>query len=332
MTSRSIVWSGILFATIGSAVCALGVSRTSAADGPSIAIVYTAPHPVINDIILGFKSTVTKALPNVTFSEHHAEGRPEQYGTSVLAAISTRPGLLAPITTPITKSAVEQARGQIPIVFVGVTDPVGAGVVRSLDKPGIATGSSDLCPFTSLLSIVREVLPNAKILGLPYNPTDQPAVFGRQLLLETAPRYGFSIADQQIVSASELSTQVRGLATRVDAVLIAADNLMMENPSAIVSAAADAGKPTFACDTASIRAGSVSGVSVNYRKVGELAGELAVKVLGGQTPGELPVAVLNEGGIAINRSAACRVRVTIPPAVAAQATDLSPPDVTCSAR
>jgi putative ABC transport system substrate-binding protein len=296
---------------------------------PKIGIVYTAPHPLMNEVIAGFKDVVTKAKPNASFFERHAEGRPEQYGTAVLATIAANPDLLAPITTPITKIAVEQARERIPIVFMGVTDPVGAGVVRSIQNPELSTGSSDLCPFASLLDISRQLLPNAKTIGLPYNPSDQPAVFGRSQLIELAPKYGFQVIDRQVTSASELPTVVRGLAGQVDAVIIAADNLMMENPAAVVSSALAAGKPTLACDSTSVKSGAVAGVSVNYRQVGELAGQRAVEVLNGKPAGSLPVAVLDSGGIAINLKAACQARIELPKQLVAKAADVIEPDFRC---
>ena len=297
---------------------------------PKIGIVYTSPHPLINDIIAGFKAVVLHTYPKATFFERHANGRTEEYGTTVSSAIGAQVDLLAPITTPITRLTIDQSRGKIPVVFMGITDPVGAGFAKSLQKPVVATGSSDLCPFAGMLNLVRQTLPKAKTLGLPYNPSDQPAVFGRSQLLALAPKYGFTITDQQVTSASELSTQVRGLATRVDAVLIGADNLMLENPSAVASAAAEAGKPTFSCDEPSVKAGAVAGIGVDYHKVGELAGGLAVKVLGGAKPGDLPVAVLSVGAVSINKEAACRARLTLPAAITRTAKDDSPPNFRCA--
>jgi putative ABC transport system substrate-binding protein len=212
---------------------------------------------------------------------------------------------------------------------MGVTDPVGAGVVRSIQNPELSTGSSDLCPFASLLDISRQLLPNAKTIGLPYNPSDQPAVFGRSQLIELAPKYGFQVIDRQVTSASELPTVVRGLAGQVDAVIIAADNLMMENPAAVVSSALAAGKPTLACDSTSVKSGAVAGVSVNYRQVGELAGQRAVEVLNGKPAGSLPVAVLDSGGIAINLKAACQARIELPKQLVAKAADVIEPDFRC---
>ncbi|MBI3677533.1 MAG: ABC transporter substrate-binding protein [Proteobacteria bacterium] len=322
------------FAAFCLSMAALLVAGTSSALGagnkdPRIGIVYTSPHPVINDIIVGFKAVVLRSYPKAIFMERHANGREEEYGTAVSATIASQPDLIAPITTPIARLTLDQARGRIPVIFMGITDPVGAGLARSLEHPVVATGSSDLCPFSGLLNVVRQTLPHAKRLGLPYNPTDQPAVFSRSQLLALAPKYGFTIVDEQVTSASELSTQVRGLATRVDAVVIGADNLMMENPAAVASAAADVGKPTFACDEPSVKAGAVAGIGVSYRQVGELAGDLAVKVLKGKVAGELPVAVLRSGIVSINRQAACKVRLNIPAAVASKATDDSPANFRC---
>ena len=62
---------------------------------PKIGIVYTAPHPLMNVVIEGFKDVVTRAIPNASFFERHAEGRPEQYGTAVLATIAANPDLFA---------------------------------------------------------------------------------------------------------------------------------------------------------------------------------------------------------------------------------------------
>lgn len=305
---RLIIFLVAIAGAIAFAVIFLGREQPRSG-APTIAIVYTAPIPVINDIISGFKHTVRASFPDAVFVERHADGREEQYGSTVSAGLAARPTMLAPITTPITRIAVQEARGSTPVVFMGVTDPVGAGVARSIDRPGLATGSSDLCPFDTLLATVRQVMPNARTLGLPYNPTDQPAVFGRSQLQLLAPRYGFTIIDRQVTSTDELGTAVGALAPRVDALLIAADNLMMENPAIVVNSAQQRGKPTFACDIASVEAGAVAGVSVDYRHIGELAGTLAVRVLRGERAGDLPVAVIRTGAVTVNLRSACLARI-----------------------
>lgn len=286
---------------------------------PRIGIVYTAPHPVINEIIDGFKEIVVAEFPEAEFVERHASGNTSEYSSTVLSVLGQDLSLLAPITTPITRLALEESRGQVPIVFMGVTDPVGAGIVESLARPGNATGSSDVCPFVALLDLTRQTLPGAKTLGLAYNPADQPAVFGQGEFERLAPEFGFVLSSKQVSALDELPIEVSSLAQSVDAVLIGPDNMMMENPAVVASSAAEVGKPLFACDEASVEKGAVAGVSVNYRDVGTGAGRLAVEVLKGANPGELPVAVLESGGILVNKKAACDVGIELPPTLLAHA-------------
>lgn len=317
-------------ALLGASVC-LSVSASAQSATPKIAIPFTGPHPVINDIIVGFKARVSSQIPGVTFLELHAQGEADKYSSTVLAAIRSRPDLIAPITTPITKLVVQEAGGRVPIVFMGVTDPVGAGVANSLKRPGRATGSSDLCPFEPLLRIVGKLAPKVHTIGLPYNPADQPAVFGRGVLLAAAPNHGLTIVDRQITSPTLLETETRGLASRTDALLIAADNMMMENPAAISATAAATGKPTFACDEASVEKGAVAGVSVSYRQVGEAAGDRAVQVLRGAKPDTLPVIVLNTANLIVNLDAACRVGLSVDTATLSGARFIGT-DAQCEAR
>jgi len=102
-----------------------------------------------------------------------------------------------------------------------------------------------------------------------------------------------------------VDTVQAGFMTKDLAILIGPDNLMMENPDLVASAAQLEGRATFGCDATSVEKGAVAGVSVQYRDVGRAAGELAVKVLKGAKPGTLPVAVLDSGGVIVNKKAAC---------------------------
>jgi len=301
------------------AILVFAASLASAQDNPKIVIVYSAPHPLVAEVVNAFKAEVTKSFPKALYIEKHANGNPAEFGSAVLESIAQKPALLAPISTPLTKLAVEQARGKIPVVFMAVTDPVGAGVAESMDHPGKATGSSDVCPYGALLGIVRQFMPNAKKIGVPYNPADQPAVFGVDQFKKNAPAFGFQIIDRQIPSRDELSTEIRGVAGLSDAVLIGSDNLLMENPDLVAKAAAAAGRPVFACDSASVEKGAVAGVSVRYADIGTAAGKLAVKVLKGQPASSLPVAVLSEGNVSVNTRAACQAGLRIPSVLATTA-------------
>src|ERR1700739_3640633 len=164
----------------------------SSATAYRIGLVYTAPHEAINQIISGFKGGLAQELPANSFEvfERHASGDEAQFSATDNGTLTRRPEILVTITTPISQIALKDKPAATPLVFLAVTDPVGAGLVDSIAKPGRCTGVSDLAPFEAILRFIRQTRPTAKRLGLPFSPEEQPAVFGRDQVLKLAPGLG----------------------------------------------------------------------------------------------------------------------------------------------
>lgn len=83
--------------------------------------------------------------------------------------------------------------------------------------------------------------------------------------------------------------------------------------------AMDANKPVFAGDSTSIKAGAVGGHTLDYYQVGREGARLAARVLRGENPGTIPVLVMREGVLEINRDSASRLRMQFPPDVLSRA-------------
>ena len=95
-----------------------------------------------------------------------------------------------PISTP-SAQAVVGATKDIPVVFTAVTDPVGAKLVADLEHPGgNVTGMSDLSPIGKHLDLIKEIMPDAKTLGVIYNPGEANSVTLVELLKKEAPARG----------------------------------------------------------------------------------------------------------------------------------------------
>ncbi|MFY9821361.1 MAG: ABC transporter substrate-binding protein [Thermoanaerobaculia bacterium] len=322
--TRALVMIGV--ATI--VLIALVISRKEKIDSaPSgarfykIGIVYTEPHPVLADIIQSFKAEVSKSLPGTEFIEKHGSGSKAQYPSVVRSVIAEKVDVLVPVTTPMSIEALSQAKGvRIPVVFLGVTDPVGAGLVDSLERPVRSTGVSDNPPMEGVISLVRSFLPNAKNIGIPYDPKDQPGVVTARRAENIARQKGFLVELMPVTSESELRASVRGLASRTDAIVIGMDNLMMKNAGIISQTAALSGKPVFAADDKSVEMGAVGGVGVSYKDVGKLGGQLVVKILKTKvSAGTLPVATLTTGDIFVNEAAAKGVGISLPEKIRSKA-------------
>lgn len=298
-----------------------------------IAIVYTAPHEAINHIIDGFREGLAERLPRGTYeiSERHASGDQTQYSAAVEGALAQRPDLLVTITTPISQVALRNKPSDVPMIFLAVTDPVGAGLVESLDSPGSCSGVSDLAPFEAILRFIRQIEPSAARIGMPYSPEEQPAVFGRDQVVRLAPDLGFTVDARPVTSQDELPSVINALAADNDVLLIGSDNGMFEAAPLIVRTALGVNKPVFAGDSTSIQAGAVGGYTIDYTQVGREGAQLGTQVLQGESPGSLPVVVMREGVLELNRETAARLGITFSQETIAAAHSVYPDQAPVSA-
>lgn len=298
-----------------------GCSReTKPAPAKRVRIVYIAPHELIGQIVDGFRAQLTKEMgASVEIFEKHANGDTSQMNSTVSAVLGAGVDLVAPITTPIAQITVKQAPKGLPVLFLGITDSVGAGIVDSIERPGRSTGVSDVAPFEAVLALVRELVPEAKTIGLPFSPDEQPAVFAKNELSRLAPLMGMTLVAQAVPSKDELPAVLRQLTQSSDVLVIGSDNAMFEAAAQIVKAGLDARKPTFAADSTSVKAGAIGAYTIDYREVGVEGGKMAARILRGESAATMPVFVMKTGVLELNLSSAGRLGIQVPAAVIARA-------------
>jgi putative ABC transport system substrate-binding protein len=226
--------------------------------------------------------------------------------------------VLATITTPVSQQAMKDAPKGLPVVFVGVTDPVGAGLVKSMEKPELTTGVSDVAPLQAVMGMIKQITPTVRRIGFPYSPDEQPAVYSRTVVERLAPTMGYSIDARPVTSKDEVATIVRDMARTDDAILVGADNAMFEAAPLIAKTALDGHKPFYAADSSSVKAGAVAGVTVDYTQIGRAGADMVVRVLKGERAGAIPVQTMTQGNLEVNQTSLRKLGITLPPAVAAQ--------------
>jgi putative ABC transport system substrate-binding protein len=260
-----------------------------------IGLVYVGPHRLINQIVDGFRDGVTKSMGTRPFDiiEKHANGNKATVSVPINAAISAGLDVIVAITTRAAEVTLKNAPSGLPVVFVGITDPVGAGLVKSLEQPVLSTGVIDQPPLVETLSLIKEIAPSVKRIGFPYSPDEQNALYSRRKVEELAPGLGFTI-DARPASKDDLATIVQALARSNDAVLVGADNKMFDAAANISKIALDNRKPFFAADSTSVEAGAAAGVTVDYRQVGLEGAKLVARVLAGERVGRIPVAIVGD--------------------------------------
>jgi len=321
-TSRS-AWLmlAVIFVVLLSSSCSRQPQGENANHAHSrIGIVYIGPHELINEIVSGFRAGIAQQLPAGSYDivERHANGDQTQISATLNGAIASKLDVLATITTPVSQQAMKDAPKGLPVVFVGVTDPVGAGLVKSMEKPELTTGVSDVAPLQAVMGMIKQITPTVRRIGFPYSPDEQPAVYSRTVVERLAPTMGYSIDARPVTSKDEVATIVRDMARTDDAILVGADNAMFEAAPLIAKTALDGHKPFYAADSSSVKAGAVAGVTVDYTQIGRAGADMVVRVLKGERAGAIPVQTMTQGNLEVNQTSLRKLGITLPPAGAAQ--------------
>ena len=222
------------------------------------------------------------------------------------------PDVIVAIATPSAQAMVKNAPN-IPLVFSAITDPVGAGLVKRLKKPGKnITGVSDLSPMGAHLDLIQTFLPRLKKLGVVYNPGEANSITLIKLLKKVAKERNIKIIEAVAVKTSEVLTSTRSLIGKVEAIYIPTDNTIISAFEAVVKVGRDAKIPVFSGDTDSVKRGAVAALGFDYYDVGLQTGKMVAKILRGEKPGSMNVEIVQKLQLSINISSAKKMGIKIP--------------------
>ena len=212
--------------------------------------------------------------------------------------------LMVGVATPVAmamQSATEDSK--TPVVFAAVSDPVGAGLVASLEEPGSnVTGSSDNLDTNSVMNLIFAQNPDAKKIGLLYDVGQDSSTAA----IEHAKAYlddkGVEYVERTATTAEEVALAAQALVSDgVDAVFTPTDNTIMKAELAIYETFADAGIPHYTGADSFALNGAFLGYGVDYINLGvETANMVAEVALEGKSPAELPVRTFDNGCATIN--------------------------------
>jgi len=211
------------------------------------------------------------------------------------------------ITTPSAQAAfqaTEQANKNIPVVFSAVTDPVSAGLVKAFDQPGEnITGTSDMVPIEKQIDLIKEMVPAVKAIGIVYNLGEVNAEVQLEAAKQAAKEKGIKIEEAGVTSSSEVSLGTASLIDKVDALFILNDNMIVSALDSVLKVAEEAKIPLFASDDNSVKRGAVATYGIDQFMIGVQTGEMASKILKGESPKNIPVEGIKEVNLTVNEEA-----------------------------
>lgn len=228
--------------------------------------------------------------------------------------------LILAIATPAASAVVNEAKDQgknTPILFTAVTDPVDAKLIKSNETPGgNVTGTNDMNPIKEQISLVKELLPDAKKLGIIYTGSETNSELQANVAKAEAEKVGLEVIVKTIQTVNDLQPVANQLALQVDAFYIPTDNAIAGAMGVIKDIILEKKIPAIVGEPNVVDAGGTITYGVNYYELGRLTAEMAVKILkDGVSPKDIPSVGLSEFDLVINKKQLDEIGITIPEAL-----------------
>ncbi len=263
---------------------------------------------------------------NMTFEYRSAEGRPERLPQLATELVRARPDVLIAGFGALAAQAAKAATASIPIVFTTVGDPLGAGLVASLGRPGgNLTGLTDQAKDLGgkRLQLLREPTPGEQVIGVLMNP-DTPFT---QLALSEAKTAAEAKHTRLEVLEARTAAQVPGrfeAAVKAGAtgLLVFEDPLTYRICRQIAELAAKFRLPTISGFRDFAEAGGLMSYGTDRRQMSRRAAEYVDKILKGAKPADLPVEQPAKFELVINLKTAKALGLTIPPSLLQRADEV----------
>jgi len=307
------------------ALAAVFVSGVLHAKPVYIATTAIVEHPALDAVRDGIKETLIKngySGDKLKFTYESAQGKPDIAAQIARKMVGNQPDIIVAIATPSAQAVVSTTK-TIPVVFSAVTDPLAAKLVSTLNKPGKnVTGLSDMANVKEHLSLIKEFIPNLKVVGIPYNPGEANSVSMLASIKKTAATMGIKIVESAAPKSSDVMIAAKQLVGKVDAIYCPIDNTIISAAESVVRVGIDAQVPVFAADTSTVSRGAIAAVGYNYFDLGRQTGDIVVRILKGEKPGSIDVKMAKGTDLYVNPKMAERMGIKVPQSVLNRATKI----------
>ncbi len=294
-----------------------GCDSSRKPDKFSIGINQYLQHPVADEVAKGIIDELVDQ--GITEANGHRVTVKNANGEHSVAVqinkmfVNDKVNVIIPIATPSAQSACREAT-TIPVVFAAITDPVKAGIADSLERPGKnRTGTSNRWPFEKQVSLIREIVPEAKRVGLIVNPSEANTEAALSYILPALQNLGLIAVEVPVASSSEVLQAAKSLVGRCDVFFVAPDNTLQSGFDALIKVARENQIPIIGGTDNLVRRGSLASYAPNHYNLGRATAKMALEILREhKDPGTMPVVLDNNAPLFINEEEAARIGVVIP--------------------
>jgi len=262
---------------------------------------------------------------NIVVEWRNAEGRVERIPDLADELVRLSPDVIVAVAGP-TIAAARAATGTIPIVMVGSIDPVEAGFVASLARPGgnitgVTTIGHEL--IGKRLQLFKETVPGLARVGVLWNPVVDDREREFQVAEAAARALGLEVRSLEVRDHGALEAAFgHASAERVDGLFLVDSPFLSANAPRIAEVARRHRLPTIAANRIQVTLGVLMAYGADRPAMDRRAAGYVDRILKGANPAEMPVERAERFEFVINLGTARDLGLTIPPSVLQQATEV----------
>ena len=244
-----------------------------------IGVIQIADHPSLDAAREGFLEELDKEGISYKLIDHRAGG-----DISLIPQLASDlkikgADLIYTIGTPAAQGVYNIVNDR-PILFTAVTDPIGAGLVDEKTRIGKnITGVSDYVDPAKVIDDFLKVYPETKTFATMYNTNEQNSLVQIEALEKAIKERGLSLKKQGVSSINDIPQALASLKSGTDAMVTVTDNVVVNAMPVIAKTLKDEKIPSLAFDEGSVENGALIAEGVNYKKIGQRAGEMAGEIL-----------------------------------------------------
>ena len=300
----------------GLTACGNNTQQQSDADGEKlkVGIVQLIDNGAFEDMRDGFiQELLDKGYgeDKVEIIYKNAQGDATNLNTICQEMVDSQVDLVATIATPASQAMVAM-ESDIPIVFISVSNPIGAGLLTTLEQPDKnATGTSNAIPIEDIFALSEDLTPGMQTYGLLYCTNEVNSV----TTIENAKNYldekGLRYVEQIVTNSSEVQQAAQALVGNVDAIFVPNDSVIQAAMPLVAEVARDAKIPVYGSSAVMVNSGAFATVAITDTEIGMISADMSIAHFEGKEMSEIPALVVPANAIVVNEDTAEALGVTL---------------------
>ncbi|MBQ8497838.1 MAG: ABC transporter substrate-binding protein [Clostridia bacterium] len=283
-----------------------------------VGIIQYMSHPSLDNCYEGIKAALEASELDIIIDRQIGSGNSAENDTLSFARnmVASEYDLIIAIATPAAVNAFNATDGSdIPVIFCAVSDPVAAGLVDSLEKPGEAcTGTSDILDLDAQVDLIQAMQPDVKKIGVIYTASETNSISNLAVLREICETRGLEVVAKSVQNAADVPSAAEAVAAETDCINNFTDNNVVYNLKSVLAAAEKYGIAVYGSEVEQVSNGCLAAVSIDYVALGKTTGEMAIDVLNGEDASKMAVKTISDATPVVNTDVLEALGLTLPEA------------------